>query len=98
MPKRKRGPYRREDLDPTQEFELKKTELTKKLVHSKKVLHRALKTAKGFEWQKLSKRIKLATEKQDGVEAGRLQRELDFLKVNYLQFLEQKAMLIRGWL
>jgi hypothetical protein len=84
MPKRKRGHYGRAELDPTQELELKKGELARKIVHGKKVLHRALKTAKGFERQKLGKRIKLATENQDGVEAGRLQRELDALKVTNL--------------
>jgi BUD22 len=83
MPKRKRAHNVRKELDPTQEIELKKAGLAKKLVHGKKVLHRALKTAKGFERQKLGRRIKLATEKQDGVEAGRLQRELDVLKVRH---------------
>jgi hypothetical protein len=81
MPKRKRGQYRREEPDPTKELELKKVEIAKKLVHGKKVLHRALKTAKGFERQKLGKRIKLATEKQDAVGAGKLERELNVLKV-----------------
>lgn len=86
MPKRKRGHYGREELDPTKGLELKRLEFAKKFVHGKKVLHRALKTAKGFERQKLGKRIKLATEKQDRVEAGRLQRELDVLKVCHSAF------------
>ena len=84
MPKRKRTHYRREEVDPTQETELKKEELEKKLVHGRKVLNRALKTAKGFERQKLGKRIKLATKEQDEAEAGRLQKELEVLKVRVL--------------
>jgi hypothetical protein len=84
MPKRKRTHYGREEVDPTQETELKKEELEKKLVHGRKVLNRALKTAKGFERQKLGKRIKLATKEQDEAEAGRLQKELELLKVRVL--------------
>jgi BUD22 len=84
MPKRKRAYYGREEVDPTQEIELEKGELEKKLVHGRKVLNRALKTARGFERQKLSKRIKLATKGQDEAEAGRLQKELDVLKARML--------------
>lgn len=84
MPKRKRAHHGREEVDPTQEIELKKGELEKKLVHGRKVLNRALKTARGFERQKLGKRIKLATNSQDEAEARRLQKELDVLKVRIL--------------
>jgi hypothetical protein len=84
MPKRKRAYRGREELDSEQEIRLKKEELERKLVHGRKVLNRALKTARGFERQKLSKRIKLATVEHDGGEAGRLQRELDVLKAGVL--------------
>jgi hypothetical protein len=84
MPKRKRAHRGREEIDSEQEIKLKKEELEKKLVHGRKVLNRALKTAKGFERQKLSKRIKLATVEHNGGEAGRLQRELDVLKAGVL--------------
>jgi hypothetical protein len=94
MPKRKRAHYRREEIDPTQEIELKKGELEKKLVHGRKVLNRVLKTAKGFERQKLGKRIKLATVEQDEAEARRLQRELHVLKVHILNLLGKGAALI----
>lgn len=83
MPKRKRPYYGRKGVDPAKELDLKKTEIVKKLVHARKVLHRALKTARGFERQRLGKRIKLATAKQDVAETGRLQRELNVLKVCY---------------
>jgi hypothetical protein len=81
MPKRKRAHRGTEAVDPAQELELKKEEIGRKLVHGRKLLNRALKTARGFERQKLGKRIKLATVEQDGEEARRLQRELDVLKV-----------------
>jgi len=89
MPKRKRSHRPGEDVDPAREAELKRGQIEKKLVHSKKVLNRALKTAKGFERQKLSKRIKLATTQHDGREAGRLQKELEVLKVRVKIPLEQ---------
>jgi hypothetical protein len=88
MPKRKRTHYGREKLDPTQQNDFKKRELEKKLVHARKVLNRALKTARGFERQKLGKRIKLATKEQDEAEAGRLQKELDALKVGMVKSVE----------
>ncbi len=81
MPKRKREHHGADEIDSAQVVELKRKELEKKLVHGRKLLHRALKTARGFERQKLGKRIKLATEKNDAAETGRLQRELDVLKV-----------------
>ena len=96
MPKRKRPHYGREEVDPAQETELKKEELRKKLVHGKKLLNRALKTARGFERQKLSKRITLATVEQDGDEAGRLQRELEVLKVRVLDHVEGVVTLIEA--
>jgi hypothetical protein len=58
-------------------------EVEEKLVHGKKMLNRALKTAKGFEWQKLVKRITNAkAEGEDsGAQVARLERELKVLKV-----------------
>ncbi len=84
MPKRKRTHRWREEVNPSQKPGLKKEEVEKKLVHGRKVLNRALKTARGFERQKLSKRIKLATKEQDGQEIGRLHRELDILKARVM--------------
>lgn len=61
----------------------RKGEVEEKLVHGKKMLNRALKTAKGFEWQKLVKRIGNAkAEGEDsGAQVARLERELKVLKV-----------------
>lgn len=85
MPKRKRSLIEQTEVDPSQEVELRKRNLEKKLVHGRKLLNKALKTAKGFERQKLGKRIKLAAEKNDGEESGRLQRELEVLKVSIIK-------------
>ena len=88
MPKRKRTSIENRQVDLAEELELKKQNLEKKLVHGRKLLNRALKTAKGFERQKLGKRIKLAVGKKDEVESGRLQRELDVLKVSTINACE----------
>jgi hypothetical protein len=63
MPKRKR-PYQ----SNTQ------ADVLETLVHSKKLLQRALKLAKGFERQKLGKRLKLAESK--GEDVSRINREI----------------------
>lgn len=62
-------------------------EVEEKLVHGKKMLNRALKTAKGFEWQKLVKRITNAkAEGEDsGAQVARLERELKVLKVGLFE-------------
>jgi hypothetical protein len=64
----------------------RKGEVEEKLVHGKKMLNRALKTAKGFEWQKLVKRITNAKAEDGDTEAqvARLERELKVLKVSFL--------------
>ncbi|OBT86862.1 hypothetical protein VE02_03862 [Pseudogymnoascus sp. 03VT05] len=64
-------------------------EVEEKLVHGKKMLNRALKTAKGFEWQKLVKRITNAkAEGEDsGAQVARLERELKVLKDLEMQAL-----------
>lgn len=61
----------------------RKGEVEEKLVHGKKMLNRALKTAKGFEWQKLVKRITnaKAEDGDSGAQVARLERELKMLKV-----------------
>ena len=85
MPKRKRSLIEQKEVGPTQAVDLKKRNLEKKLVHGRKLLNKALKTAKGFERQKLGKRIKLAAENNDEAESGRLQRELEALKVSIIK-------------
>lgn len=75
MPKRKRGA----ENDPVQ---LRKDEAEKKFAHCRKLLNKALKLAKGFERQRLGKRVKLATEKSDQEDLKRLNTEIDVLKVS----------------
>ncbi|KAF4633104.1 hypothetical protein G7Y89_g5016 [Cudoniella acicularis] len=75
MPKRKRPDYG----NPTARL---KQDVLEKIQHSQKLLHRALKTAKGFERQKLGKRLKAAQAKgSDGAaEVGRINKEIEALK------------------
>ncbi|KAL5350702.1 hypothetical protein ACLOAV_004271 [Pseudogymnoascus australis] len=67
----------------------RKGEVEEKLVHGKKMLNRALKTAKGFEWQKLVKRITnaKAEDGDSGAQVARLERELKVLKDLEMQAL-----------
>ncbi|KFY08390.1 hypothetical protein V492_06255 [Pseudogymnoascus sp. VKM F-4246] len=64
-------------------------EVEEKLVHGKKMLNRALKTAKGFEWQKLVKRITnaKAEDVDTTAQVARLERELKVLKDLEMQAL-----------
>ncbi len=55
--------------------------LEEKLHHGKKVLHRALKVAKGFERQKLGRRRQTAVKGQSQEEIERLDGEIQALKV-----------------
>jgi BUD22 len=77
MPKRKRSTY--ED-DSERVSRMQKQDVQEKLTQSKKLLHRALKTAKGFERQKLGKRLKLATTNKQSEEIARINREIEALK------------------
>ncbi|KAK6521015.1 hypothetical protein TWF506_001250 [Arthrobotrys conoides] len=104
MPKRKRSDYERplpedqplDTLDPssttesTRSIAIHQSTVSQKIHHSRTLLKRALKTAKGFEQQKLGKRIKSARKgtgekpgKKDGKkmnEVERLENEIEALK------------------
>jgi hypothetical protein len=77
MPKRKRSAYE-DDGDRVQS--MRKKDVSEKLTQSRKLLHRALKTAKGFERQKLGKRLKNATEAGSHDEVERIKKEIEALK------------------
>src|SRR3954468_10675479 len=77
MPKRKRATY---ENDGDRALQTQKKGIAEKLTQSKKLLHRALKTAKGFERQKLGKRLKLATEQDISEDVKRMNREIEALK------------------
>jgi len=83
MPKRQRddtedqgrGPSKRVSTDDAQK------RAGEKIFHGKKIIHRALKLAKGFERQKLSRRQKTAKQKDDAAELKRIEEEIEALKV-----------------
>jgi hypothetical protein len=82
MPKRKHEEYTHGSRSAVlSSDETRKQEVEEKLVHGKKLLNRALKTAKGFEWQKLTKRISKAQAEKNDAEVLRLEVELRMLKV-----------------
>jgi hypothetical protein len=74
MPKRKRSGHDYGNSN-TREQRVQET-----LAQSRKLLHRALKTAKGFERQKLGKRLKLAIGNNQTSEVARTNREIEALK------------------
>ncbi|RVD88624.1 uncharacterized protein DFL_002802 [Arthrobotrys flagrans] len=101
MPKRKRSDYERHPpadppLEPedteesTRSIAIHQSTVSQKIHHSRILLKRALKTAKGFEQQRLGKRIKAArkgktSNKKDGKEqkedeVERLEKEIEALK------------------
>ena len=77
MPKRKRSAN--ED-DGNRGSKRRADDVQAKLLQSKKLLHRALKTAKGFERQKLGKRLTKATADKKTDEIARINREIEALK------------------
>lgn len=86
MPKRKRaasddgandGDTQRKDRKLT----LRAARLEQKIEHGVVLLHRALKTARGFERQKLGRRQKTAKGSKDEKALARLAAEVEALKV-----------------
>ncbi len=77
MPKRKRATY---EGTGDRVKHMRKQDAQDKLIQSKKLLHRALKLAKGFERQKLGKRLKLATTEKKNEDVARINREIAALK------------------
>jgi len=69
---------KREDGDRGQSRQ--KKDIHEIIVSSQKKLHRALKTAKGFERQKLGKRLKNASSAGNPGEVSRINREISVLK------------------
>jgi BUD22 len=59
---------------------MRKQDVQGALTKARKQLHRALKTAKGFERQKLGKRLKLATTNGESKDIARINREIEVLK------------------
>lgn len=82
MPKRKRDDADEGDriISSAKHTELSRQRASEKIFHGKKVLHRALKLAKGFERQKLSRRQKIATKANQEAELRRIDDEILALK------------------
>lgn len=98
MLKRKRDDRAPPSRQPTGSEAQRRGEVEEKLVHGKKMLNRALKTAKGFEWQKLVKRIGHAKEKggEGAGEVERLERELKVLKVGHRTWEGEECVALRS--
>lgn len=92
--KRKRDDHTPPPRAATGSVAQRRGEVEEKLIHGKKGLKKALNTAKGFEWQKLCKRIGFATEK--GEDVTRLERELKVLKVRQLSEIDCQTGTNRG--
>lgn len=76
MPKRKRSAY--DDGDRVRN--MRKQDVQDALTKARKQLHKALKLSKGFERQKLGKRLKLATTNRENETIARINREIEVLK------------------
>lgn len=82
MPKRRKFDNAHDNLDlPDRVITLQRKQIQQDVDYGKKVLHRALKLARGFERQKLGRRQKTAKQKNDGAESKRLEAEVHALKV-----------------
>ncbi|KAH0614841.1 uncharacterized protein H6S33_000477 [Morchella sextelata] len=65
---------------PPQAIELVRKVVEEKIEHGKKLVFRGLKKAKGFEKQKLVKRLKIAREKNEDATVKKLELEFEVLK------------------
>ena len=77
MPKRKRTTF---DGTGDRVQHMRKEDAQEKLTQSKKLLHKALKTAKGFQRQKLGNRLKIAKTENKSEDIVRINREIEALK------------------
>ncbi|PVH87634.1 Bud-site selection protein [Cadophora sp. DSE1049] len=77
MPKRKRSTF---DGTGDRVQHMRKEDAQEKLTQSKKLLHKALKTAKGFQRQKLGNRLKIAKTENRSEDIVRINREIEALK------------------
>lgn len=91
MPKRKRAESEDANDSPESREErktvLRVTRLTNKFEYEIQTLFRALKTARGFERQKMGRRQKTAQKEKNEGALARLQEEVQVLKVWYCYFL-----------
>ena len=87
MPKRKRSQSETEVVDgdlgplPDRALVIQENQLEQQIVIGKKALNKALKLAKGFERQKLGRRLKAARAEGDAAGVVRFHSEVEVLKV-----------------
>ncbi|KAJ5759419.1 hypothetical protein N7520_006575 [Penicillium odoratum] len=80
MPKRKLAEFKGPGSTDTRKLSMKATRLTFKFEQSVQIIIKGLKTARGFERQKLSRREKTARSPYDSVTLARLAEEVEALK------------------
>lgn len=93
MPKRKRDVAEEAGGRPRRPQQAQAKRVEEKLFHSKKVLQRALKIAKGFERQKLGRRQKTAVQQKHEADKQRIDEEIEALKVS-LRFIFRDLLLM----
>lgn len=86
MAKRKRDDFEENDTGE-RKSRSQALRLQTKFDHGSHLLHRALKTARGFERQKLGRRQKTARQKNEESQLRRLEQEVQALKVCFLSYL-----------
>ncbi|KLJ13425.1 hypothetical protein EMPG_11615 [Blastomyces silverae] len=82
MSKRKRSDYEESDLSNLDDRRLgiQIARLEQKIEHGRQLIHRALKTARGFERQKLGRRQKTAKTTNETAQLSRIEEEIQALK------------------
>ncbi|OAX78832.1 hypothetical protein ACJ72_06854 [Emergomyces africanus] len=82
MPKRKRGDFEEPTVSKSNDrkLEIQIARLEQKLGYGSQLIHRALKTARGFERQKLGRRQKTAKKTNETSQLSRLEEEIKALK------------------
>ncbi|KAJ5785218.1 uncharacterized protein N7503_010430 [Penicillium pulvis] len=90
MPKRKLSEFNGPASSDTRKLSMKAARMTNKFEQSVEIIIKAMKTARGFERQKLSRREKAARKPYDSVTLARLAEEVEALKkLNYQNTAER---------
>lgn len=99
MPKRKLSELNgagRSDDSKTRKLSIKAVRLTNKFDQGVQLISRGLKTARGFERQKLSRREKTAkSQENNSATLARLHEEVEALKVRACDHITEQCIMIR---
>ncbi|ODH49514.1 hypothetical protein GX48_04301 [Paracoccidioides brasiliensis] len=95
MPKRKRTEFEEANLSNSEDGRLgvQIARLEQKIEHGSQLIHRALKTARGFERQKLGRRQKTAKQKNETAQLSRISEEIQALKCLDLTVTAERQLL-----